>query len=265
MHPLISIVVPVYNQSGVTVQCFNSIRKNTQLPFELIWVDNGSSKDEFTVISRQAKLPGTNCVVLRNKENLGFIKATNQGISHATGKFIILLNNDTEVSPNWDKQLIQPLERNEEIGAVGPITHSRIAWQTAEYINSRWGLAIPEYKLIGKKKYPENLEKRFAAKYLDVTDVDLTLAFFCTAIPKTVFEKLGSLCEEFSIGLGDDDEYCARLRAYGYRLLVSLGTFVYHYHRTTFSSIKIGEESLRKYNSKVLKRKIAALKCVDTR
>lgn len=265
MHPLISIVVPVYNQSGVTVQCFNSIRRNTQLPFELIWVDNGSSKEDFTVISRQATIRGTNCVVLKNKENLGFIKATNQGIAHATGKFVILLNNDTEVSPNWDKQLIQPLERNDEIGVVGPLTHSRLAWQTAEYINDRWGLTIPEYKLVGKKQYPEKLEKRFASKYLDVTGNDLTVAFFCAAIPKVVFDKLGVLCEEFSIGLGDDDEYCARLRAYGYKLLISLSTFVYHYHRTTFSSIKIGEDSLRKYNTKILKRKLAALKHVDTR
>ena len=54
--------------------------------------------------------------------NLGFVKATNQGIKEAEGDYIILLNNDTEVYMGWEKRLINPLIEDKSVGAVGPVT-----------------------------------------------------------------------------------------------------------------------------------------------
>lgn len=257
MHPLISIVVPVFNQAGVTVNCFHSLRMNTKIPYELIWVDNGSKKDEYEIILRQAKLT-KNCKIIRNKQNLGFVKATNQGINLAKGKYIILLNNDTEVFTGWESDLIYPLEKG-ACSVVGPLTDSKIAWQTAKYVNSVWNTSVPEYVFGERKLYPRKLEK-YHYKYIDITKEKLNLAFFCAAIPKSVLDAIGVLCEEFTIGLGDDDEYCARLRSMGHKLFLSLGSFVKHYHRTTFTAMGIGEDSLRQYNKKILSKKLSQYK-----
>jgi GT2 family glycosyltransferase len=248
--PVLSIVVPVVDQAGLTVQCFYSVRKNTTLPFELIWVDNGSCKNDFTIIERQARLPDTNCRVIVNKENMGFIKGVNQGIREARGQYIVILNNDTEVTPGWDVQLIKPLMHFSDVGAVGPITF-KSAWQTPEGISTNLKIHLHKDGL----SMPHFLQqiKPLRNEYVDVTH--MTLSFFCVAMRREIFDKIGVLCEELSIGLGDDDEYCMRMRKYGYRLLLSLGTFVHHVHRATFNSLKLGEDSLRRYNLKIIRKK----------
>jgi GT2 family glycosyltransferase len=254
--PLLSIVVPVLDQADRTVQCFHSLRINTKLPYELVWIDNCSKKESFDVILRQVK-QGIPCKLIKNPNNYGFIKATNQGIKEAKGEIIVLLNNDTLVYPNWDTELVQPLLTKNNIGAVGPLTQSRIAWQEAHYINDRYGTALPTYRDsygLGNT-YAKILLDKYKNKYMEVSK-DLSLAFFCTAIRKETFVKLGGLCEEMVIGLGDDDDFCFRLRLNNYRILLSLGTFIHHAHRTTFNALKIGEHSIRARNMKVFKKRM---------
>ena len=191
--------------------------------------------------------------VSRPKTNNGFIKATNQGIRAARGKYIILLNNDTEVFPDWEIKLIKPLYHYSEVGAVGPITQSSISWQTNRYLNSRWAVGVPPYNDSIKPHYWKKLKRSLEDKYLDVTGI--SLSFFCAAIRKSVFTKIGLLCEELNIGLGDDDEFCMRMRTHGYKQWLSLGTFVYHNHRTTFKALNLGVESLHAHNMQIIKRK----------
>ena len=252
--PELSIIVPVLDQPDKTVHCFQSIRNNTTIPFEIIWIDNWSRPENREIIRRQATIPGTNCRLIKNTDNLGFIKATNQGIEAAQGKYIVFLNNDTEVHPEWDTMLVKPLVQNKRVGVVGPLTQSMIAWQQAYYINDRWGMAVPYYKDNQQKiDYAKQLKQKYQDKYLQIDD--LTLAFFCAVFRKEVIDEIGPLCEEMSIGLGDDDDYCARLRDSGYKLFLSLGTFVYHAHRTTFTALNLGIDSLRLHNIRILQKK----------
>lgn len=257
-NPVISIVVPVVDQPDMTVRCFNSIRMSTTLPFELIWVDNGSDKESREIIYKQVDTFSENCVVVKNKENLGFIKATNQGIALARGTYVVLLNNDTEVFPNWDRQLTKPLYIHKNVGAVGPITQSSISWQTPHKLNANLELGMPRFNESIRRTYWKKLHEKFWSKYINVTG--MPLAFFCVAIRKSVFDTIGTLCDEMSIGLGDDDEFCMRLRAYGYEQWLSLSTFVYHAHRTTFKALKLGVESLHMYNERILRKKEAELR-----
>jgi len=251
--PVISIVVPVLDQPDMTIKCFHSIRMCTTLPFELIWVDNASLKASRQLIAKQADQFNGKCIMIKNDTNNGFIKATNQGIRAARGEYIILLNNDTEVFPGWETNLIKPLYHYNDVGAVGPVTQSRISWQTNLYLNARWEVGLPPYNESIKLHYWKKLAKALEHKYLDITG--MPLAFFCTAMHRSLFDKIGLLCEEMNIGIGDDDEFCMRMRAYGYRQWLSLGTFVYHNHRTTFKALNLGVESLRVYNMRIFKKK----------
>ena len=258
--PVVSIVIPVLNQAEKTIMCLRSIRANTKLPHEIIWVDNGSKTSEYSMIRRQATRPRVQCKLVKNGYNLGFVKATNQGIHEAVGEYVILLNNDTEVSWKWATRLIKPLMHNPKIGAVGPVTQSTLSWQSPAHLNMRFDLSMPRYTN-NPPEYAQMLINKYDGEYLDAEKTNLS--FFCAAFRRSMFKEVGLLNEEISIGLGDDDEYCLRMRAAKYKLLVSLGTFVYHHHRTTFNDLRLGLDSLRRHNLKILKKTAKRLEAED--
>jgi len=262
--PKVSIIIPVHNESAKTVRCLASIRANTKLPYEIVWVDNNSNDDNFGLIRRQATRPNVHTKLIKLKQNVGFVKATNIGIKEAesSSKYIILLNNDTEVSRYWATKLVTPLRKDATVGAVGPITQSSISWQEATNLNRRWDLKIPKFTKGGDNtknihKYNEIISRKFKDKYMDIGA--LPLSFFCVALRKETFDQIGLLDEDFGIGLGDDDEYCFRLRAHNLTLVLSLETFVYHHHRTTFKALKLPVDSIRRKNIRVLREKKKAV------
>jgi len=262
--PEVSIIIPVCNEAVKTVNCFASIRANTKIPYEIIWVDNGSHPENFGLIKRQATKPHVHTKLIHLKKNVGFVKATNIGINEAekSSKYIILLNNDTEVSHRWATKLITPLIKDSKVGAVGPVTQSKISWQEAGHLNRRWNLQIPQFPKSREKKdiiynYSNILADMFKNKYIDVGN--LPLSFFCAAFRKETFNQVGLLDEDFGLGLGDDDEYCFRLRAHKYKLVLSLETFVFHHHRSTFTSLKLPVDSIRRKNIRTLRDKKKAI------
>lgn len=250
--PVVSIVIPVWNQPDMTVQCFASIRESTKIPYEIIWVDNGSTPENVKIIRRQATRPRVHTKLIRNSRNLGFVKATNQGIAEAEGDYVILLNNDTMVTYQWAKKLIRPLVNDPQVGIVGPVTQSKIAWQEAANLNKMWNLGLPLYNK-RLKAYGKLLDDKFAGRYLDVGKNPLS--FFCAAFRKSMFDDLGGLDVAFGLGLGDDDHYCYLARHAGYKLMLSLGTFVLHAHRTTFKALNLDVDSLQRRAQKILKNK----------
>jgi len=250
--PELSIVIPTVNQATLTVRCFASIRKWTKTPYEIVWVDNGSRQEEHNIILKQARCPRVHTKLVRFKHNTGFVRGTNAGIKEAEGKYVVLLNNDTEVTVNWDKKLIYPLAKDPKVGCVGPITQSKIAWQEACSLNARWQLGLPTYRA-NPGEYARDLDRNFGKRYIDTKK--LPLSFFCAAFRRETFDRYGVLCEDFGYGLGDDDEYCHRLRSAGLQLVLSLGTFVMHHHRTTFSALGLNVDGIRRHNIGVLRDK----------
>lgn len=258
--PLLSIIIPVCGQAAKTAKCFKSIRASTVMPYEIIWVDNGSDPHSFDIMKRQATKPRMHTKVVKFKKNQGFVKAINAGLSEVEDsvQYIAFLNNDTEVTYKWASKLTAPL-KDESVGAVGPVTQSLISWQEPSHLNLRWKLGLPKYPR-GRGVHDESVayadvlhQSAFVDRFIDIGKIPL--AFFCTMFRKDVIDEVGPLDEDFGMGLGDDDEYCYRLRAHGYRLMLSLGTFVFHWHRTTFTSLKLPIDKIRRHNIATLKRK----------
>jgi GT2 family glycosyltransferase len=262
MQPVLSIITPTWNEPEKTSACFSSVSKHTDIPYELIWIDNGSSKQSFDHVSKVVNRLKVPLNVTRLGSNIGFVRGTNLGLSKvaSSSKYVILLNNDTEVTQQWANKLLAPLA-DEQVGAVGPITQSQIAWQSADNLNIRWKLGLPSFRrgcsnkqaLAKMSEYVTLLSDGFQTKYIDPGSIPLS--FFCVALRTDTIAKVGILDEDFGVGLGDDDEYCHRLRTYGYKLMVSLGTFVYHWHRTTFKALRLPVDSIRRENVKKLQEK----------
>ena len=112
--PLVSIVIVNYRQPLYTLDCLKSLASITYKNHELIVVDNNSGDESVQLISKhcpKAKL-------LTTEANLGFVGGNNLGISHSKGDYILILNNDTKVTPGFIEPLLEAFNRDMDLGIV---------------------------------------------------------------------------------------------------------------------------------------------------
>ena len=177
-----------------------------------------------------------------NDENLGFAEGNNRGIEIAEGEIVILLNNDTYVTPGWIRDLIRPLRNNAKIGMVGPLTNMIGNEQKVSIAYSNMEQMLDE-----SRKF--TLARKFK---LFITD---NLAFFCVAIRRDVISKVGLLDKQFGLGFFEDDGYCKRVNQAGYDMAVVDGVFVHHHLSGSFDKDparkrKLMAENKMKYEKK---------------
>ena len=110
-----SIVIPVYNQIHYTYACLVSILEHTKdVTYEVIIADDVST-DATEHLSDYAE----NLVICRNQTNQGFLRNCNQAAKAARGKYVMFLNNDTQVTPGWLSSLVNLIGSEPTIGMVG--------------------------------------------------------------------------------------------------------------------------------------------------
>ena len=116
MKPLISVISVNYNGYALTCAMVESLRRHVTSPLEIIVVDNGSARDEAAMLRECYP----EIKALRSERNLGFAGGNNLGFAAATGDYLLLLNNDTEVEDDTLHYLCETLAGNPAIGAVCP-------------------------------------------------------------------------------------------------------------------------------------------------
>ncbi len=117
--PRISVITVNYNGLPLTEALIASLRRHVSTPLEIVVVDNGSTQDEAALLrERHAGDPGIK--ILRSPENLGFAGGNNLGIAAATGDYLLLLNNDTEVFDDTLGLLCDEMDADPALGAASP-------------------------------------------------------------------------------------------------------------------------------------------------
>lgn len=115
---LVSIITVNYHQAALTTDLLHSIIRCAQgKAVEVIVIDNGATEDNEDVL--KAALP--DLIYIRSQENLGFAGGNNLGIQHATGDYLLFLNNDTEITAGFIETLRDELERHPDIGLLSPL------------------------------------------------------------------------------------------------------------------------------------------------
>ncbi|MFW8601987.1 glycoside hydrolase family 99-like domain-containing protein [Desulfobacterota bacterium M19] len=113
--PLVSIIIPVYNQIEYTLCCLKSIAVQPQeITYEVIVVDDCSSDRTPELLKKISGL-----ILIRNSRNLNFLKSANHGASKARGRFIFFLNNDTQVLGKWLQPMVEIFKKHKDTGMVG--------------------------------------------------------------------------------------------------------------------------------------------------
>lgn len=110
-----SIVIPNYNGMDFLPDCLNALYEQTEKDFEIIVVDNGSRDGSLQYLK---ELPSVRMISFPRNE--GFCKAVNAGIKAALGEYVVLLNNDTRVFPDYLEKLVGAISSSEKIFSVSP-------------------------------------------------------------------------------------------------------------------------------------------------
>jgi 2-polyprenyl-3-methyl-5-hydroxy-6-metoxy-1,4-benzoquinol methylase len=113
----VSVVIPAYNQADFTRQCLRTLYEDDQ-PKEVILVDNGSTDATSQLTTEFPALK-----LIRNEQNMGFAAACNQGITAASGDYVLLLNNDTLVPRDAIRRLLECAESDPRVGIAAPMSN----------------------------------------------------------------------------------------------------------------------------------------------
>ncbi|NMM61281.1 glycosyltransferase [Clostridium sp. P21] len=233
-----SIIILTYNNFQYTKQCIESIRKFTEKnSYEIIVVDNNSTDKTIDWLKQQNDIR-----LISNENNLGFPKGCNQGIEISTGDSILLLNNDTIVTPNWLTNLNKALWSARKIGAVGAITNSCSYCQS---IDVNYDSIDEMIKFASKNNISDN------SKW----EERIRLVGFCMLIKKKVIDEIGTFDERFTPGNYEDDDYSYRILNAGYKLLLCKDTFIHHFGSVSFKKGIYKYEDLLDTNSKKFEEK----------
>lgn len=221
--PKVSVIILTYNNLAYSKACIRSVLLFSNYKnLEIIIVDN-ASKDKTQEFLKELKTEFPEIKLVLNKTNTGFAAGCNTGLKKATGEYVILLNNDTIVTPGWVRGLIKPLE-NKKIGLVGPITN--FMWNHQE-------VNVFYRSLNGLLEKSKTLKKDKKGKIKEYNDI----AFFCVALRKEVIEKIGTLDERFGLGMFEDDDYCLRIKKAGYKIVVTDEVFIHHFGQISLFSL----------------------------
>jgi glycosyltransferase involved in cell wall biosynthesis/GT2 family glycosyltransferase len=114
VEPDLSVVVLAWDNLNYTQLFVESVRQHTDVPYELIVVDNGSAPEAAHYAALAADTP------VMNATNLGFARGMNQGLDAARGRYVAFCNNDTILPDGWAAKLIETIERHPDAGIVVP-------------------------------------------------------------------------------------------------------------------------------------------------
>lgn len=213
--PAVSIIIPAYNEFQYTYNCLMSILKNTgDITYEVIIADDCSTDQTKNITDIVSGIR-----VVTTRKNLRFLLNCNHAAKYAKGKYIVFLNNDTQVQENWLQSLVRLIESDERIGMVGSkLVYPDGSLQEAGGILWRDGSAWN----YGNRKNPEDSEYNY------VKEVDY-ISGAAIMIRRTLWNKIGGFDEQFAPAYCEDSDLAFAVRAQGYKVLYQPLSVVVHF------------------------------------
>ncbi len=223
--PLVSIISVNYKQLQITIEFLNSLQKITYPNIEIFIVDNASNEPVKSTINNL--FPNVN--VIESFENLGFAGGNNLAVRQANGKYLLFINNDTEVDPGFLENLISELEKDSLIGIASPkiIYYNQnelIQFAGAKSINKLTGRGSILKSEYDKGQYDECFETGL-------------IHGAAMIVPMEVIKKVGLMPEIYFLYYEELD-WCEMIKKAGYKALYIGKSKIYHKE-----SVSVGRDS----------------------
>lgn len=243
--PLASVIIPVYNHCEDTLRCLRSLGvARTRSSFEIIVVDDGSTDDTAAYVTA---MPGVR--LLQRERNEGFVAACNAGAEVARGRFIVFLNNDTEVTDDWLDALLVVLLEDPGCGLVG----SKLIYPDG-VLQEAGGIVFSEAHACNYGRGGDPADPKFNYR----REVD-----YCSgaaiAIERVLFCAVGGFDTRYAPAYYEDTDLAFSVRSRGRSVIYQPRSSVMHHEgRTAGTDTANGVKRFQERNRHLFREKWAA-------
>ncbi len=241
---MFTIITSVYNQLDMNKLFYETLKKNTSLPFELIVIDNNSNDGTREFFSEKAD------VLITNEENFSYPYCQNQGIRSAKFEYLAFFNNDILVSKNWDKKILK-IMTEKEIDVISFATNDHLEnkrlqrklhkkWKKIKYtLRALFGTGITTLQWMVKLMYGD-FDKFCAKRFAKFQDAVIEgFSGSCILVKKSALEKIGMWDERMQVA-DFDLFFRVKERSINYNdikpVQLALGVYFHHFQRLTLRS-----------------------------
>lgn len=232
-HRTVDIIVCVHNALDFVTPCLASVRPTLGPNHRLLVIDDASSADVGEHL-REWSRRDSRIIVLRNPRQLGYTRAANIGLRESKADFVILLNSDTLVAPDWIEKLCDAIYSIDRPGIIGPLSNAASAQSLPDNHATASQTAI--------NPLPQGWSVADMDRWCEAQTQGTTLPRvplvhgFCFGIARPVIETIGVFDEIlFPDGYGEENDYCLRAADAGFDLVVATHTFVFHAKTKSYS------------------------------
>ncbi len=238
----ISIIIPTKDKADILKTCIDSIfKRSTYQNFEVILLDNNSMEKSLFDLAEvyKAKFP-TQFKFIKCDYPFNYSKLMNDGVAHAEGEYILLLNNDTEViTPNWMELMMAQAQRK-SIGCVGvKLLFFNNTIQHAGVIMGLGGLA-------GHSFFKEQRNDHGYCGYLKADSNYSAVTAACLLVRKSVFLEVNGFDESIAVEYNDVD-FCLKVKEKGYNNIFLSKVEMYHYESLSRGSPLLNNETMKRH------------------
>ena len=238
----ISILIPNKDHIDDLRRCIDSIRERTTYDnYEIIVIENNSEQQEtfayYKTIEEQE-----NITVVTYKGEFNYSRINNFGAKYATGKYLLLLNNDTQViTMNWLEAMLMYAQRS-DVGAVG----AKLYYGDRTIQHAGVVIGLGAHRTAGHTHYKINYDNLgYMGKLCYAQNVSAVTGA-CLMVKKSLFDELGGLDEDFRVALNDVD-FCLRLREKGYLNVFTPFAELYHFESASRGIDVMDEAKAKRY------------------
>lgn len=203
----VSIIILNWNGKKDTIECLESLKHITYPSYKIIMVDNGST--DGSVGSLRERYPEIE--IIENRNNIGFAEGNNVAIRKVVARetdYVLLLNNDTVVHPEFLTELVKVLDNETSIGIAGP---------TVYYYNKKDRIQSAGGKICWYKGQAPHYTNKNDLKTNEIRDVDYIMG--CALLARyELFNKIGYLNKDY-FAYWEETDWCVRAKKADYRIV----------------------------------------------
>jgi len=236
-----TVIIPVFNAYELLRACLDSVTRTVPPGTEVLVIDDASTDGRVKPFLQTWVGQGTARQLVLQPENRGFVATANQGM-HLTGKDLVLLNSDTEVTEGWLQNLADCLNSDETIATATP-------WSNNGEIVSIPAFCQPN-PVPGD---PDAIARQIKSCGAPVFPNIPTAVGFCMAISRRAIDRVGVFDEAtFGRGYGEENDFCMRAEQEGMRNVLCDDTYVVHHGGASFGplGLKPNDESMQRLLAK---------------
>lgn len=221
-NPKVSIIIPNKDSVNDLAKCINSILKSTYKNYEIIIVENNSETTEIFKYYEHLKKNKNIKVVKYSNKGFNYSKINNYGRKYASGEYLILLNNDTEViTEDWIEEMLGICQQK-NVGIVGAkLLYFDNSVQHAGVIIGMGGVAGHIHKNI-KDSDPGYFSRA------NIINNFYAVTAACLMVKSSIYDEVLGLDENFKVAFNDID-FCMKVRQKGYLVVYTPFAKLYHY------------------------------------